>query len=185
MTWVLDSSGTKTATVSGASCTFSTSVPTVTCTQTAAANDMVVFAGTTAPTGVTFGTTYYVISAGLSGSAFEFSATQGGSAIQVSSTGSGVTATFEHVLYQDSTNGTIVGEWDTSNLASGDLVELRVYTITLSGGSYVQMWKGTYQHVQVANHKSSPPIASDQATETTIKQLAGTGRAFPWKVLRI
>ena len=54
------------------------------------ASDAVVFSTTGAlPTGLTVGTVYYVISAGLAANAFEVSATAGGSAINTSSAGSG------------------------------------------------------------------------------------------------
>lgn len=54
------------------------------------AGQAVVFMTTgTLPTGITSGTTYYVISAGLSTNAFEISATVGGAAINTSSAGSG------------------------------------------------------------------------------------------------
>jgi hypothetical protein len=53
-------------------------------------NQPVIFTTTGAlPTGLTAGTTYYVISAGFGANAFEVSATVGGSAINTSSAGSG------------------------------------------------------------------------------------------------
>ena len=64
----------------------------------------------------------------------------------------------ETALATDTNNGTFVLEVDTSNLALGDLLEIRVYTITLSGGTLTQAWKGTFQHAQVNNHKVSPPV---------------------------
>lgn len=102
-----------------------------------------------------------------------------------SGTTSALTVGTETTLATDTNNGTFVLEVDTSNMALGDLVELRVYTITLSGGSLIQAWKGAFQHVQVNNHKISPPVASDQSVRCTIKQVAGTGRTFVWKMLRI
>lgn len=74
-----------------ANCTISNATPAVvTYTNTFAAGDPVIFSTTgTLPTGLTAGTTYYVIAAGLSGSAFEVSATVGGAAINTSSAGSG------------------------------------------------------------------------------------------------
>jgi hypothetical protein len=96
-------------------------------------------------------------------------------------------ASGETTLATDTNNGTFVLEVDTSNLVIGDLLEIRVYTITLSAGALVQAWKGTYQNAQINNHKISPPIASDQSCKTTVKLLAvasGT-RTFAWKMLRI
>jgi hypothetical protein len=187
MTWTLSDSGTKTATVAG-TCTISNASPAViTITNTCAAGDLVVFSTTGAlPTGLTAGTIYYVISAGLSTSSFEVSATSGGSAINTSSAGSGTqTATIEHILAIDTNNGTFQLEADLTNMTYGDLTELRVYTILLSGGSLTQREKGTYQHVQTNNHVASPSVPSDQSVSCTIKQLSGTGRAFAWKMLRI
>ena len=55
-----------------------------------AANDAVVFTTSGAlPTGLTAGTVYYVMSAGLTANAFQVSATPGGAAINTSSAGSG------------------------------------------------------------------------------------------------
>lgn len=102
-----------------------------------------------------------------------------------SGTTSALTIGSETALATDTNNGTFILEVDTSNLALGDLLEIRVYTITLNGGSLTQAWKGTYQHAQINNHKISPPVASDQEIECTLKQLAGTGRTFPWKMLRV
>jgi hypothetical protein len=102
-----------------------------------------------------------------------------------SGTTAALTITSETTLVTDSNNATFVLEVDTSNLVNGDLLEIRLYTITLSGGALVQAWKGTYQHAQLNNHKISPPIASDQSLKCTLNQQAGTGRTFAWKLLRI
>jgi len=186
MTWTVDSSGSKTATVAG-TCTISNASPAViSMTNTASANDMVTFSTTgTLPTGLSLGVTYFIISAGLSGSQFEVSATKGGSAINTSSAGSGThTATIEHVLDEPTTSATYAFSADAKNMALGDLVELRCYDM-VDGTNYAQMWKGTYQHAQINNAKVSPPIAVTTQAKFTLKQLAGTGRVFPWSVRRI
>jgi hypothetical protein len=102
-----------------------------------------------------------------------------------SGTTSALSINSETVLVTDTNNATFVFEVDTSNVVNGDLLEVRLYTITLAGGALVQAWKGTYQHAQLNNHKISPPIASDQSLKCTLKQTAGTGRTFAWKLLRI
>ena len=62
--------------------TITASSASIACTNTYTAGQAVVFVGSMASiTGLTANTTYFVIAAGLSGSAFEVSATQGGSAI--------------------------------------------------------------------------------------------------------
>lgn len=90
----------------------------------------------------------------------------------------------ETTLATDTNNGTFVLQVDTSNLVLGDLLEIRIYTINLSGGTLTQSWKGTCQHAQINNEKISPFVASDQSFRGTLKQTAGTGRTFTWKMLR-
>lgn len=91
----------------------------------------------------------------------------------------------ETTLATDTSNATFVLEVETTNMALGDELEIRVYTITLNGGTLTQAWKGAYQHVQINNHKISPPIASDQSIKCTLNQQAGTGRTYNWKMLKV
>lgn len=94
------------------------------------------------------------------------------------------TVSTEHTLSTPTTVATYVLSVDTVNLVNGDLVELRCYD-KVDGTNYRQMWKGTYQHVQINNAKVSPPIAVTTQAQFTLKQTAGTGRVFPWSVRRI
>ena len=102
-----------------------------------------------------------------------------------SGTTSALVINTETTLATDTNNGTFIPQIETTNLANGDILEVRDYTICLSGGTLTQSWKGTYQHAQLNNEKISPPIASDQSIKVTLKQTAGTGRTFSWKFLRI
>jgi hypothetical protein len=90
----------------------------------------------------------------------------------------------EHILDSPTTNATYVFSVDMVNLVNGDLVELRCYDM-VDGINFRQMWKSTYQHAQINNAKASPPLAVTTQTKFTLKQTAGTGRAFPWSVRRI
>ncbi len=90
----------------------------------------------------------------------------------------------EHSLDTPTTAATYVLGVDTVNMVLGDLVELRVYDM-VDGTNYRQVWKSTYQHAQINNGKVSPPIAVTTQAKFTLKQTAGTGRAFPWSVRRI
>jgi len=83
------------------------------------------------------------------------------------------------------TNATYVFKCNTTNLASGDVLELRVYTEDIVSGSVLQVWKGSFANVQINPIKISPPIPSDISFKATFKQLAGTGRTFTWEILRI
>lgn len=94
------------------------------------------------------------------------------------------TISTEHALATSTTNGTFVAEFDLSALAAGEVVELRVKGITLAAGTAGLMWKHTGAAPLVEVRVSAPPVASDISINLTLKQLNGTGRAFPWKLLR-
>jgi hypothetical protein len=92
----------------------------------------------------------------------------------------------EQILTTDNTNGTYYFETDISALAIGDVLELRIYVMTLSGGTLRLAWKQSYGPVPPVNLISaSPPQPSDQSLKVTLLQVAGTGRSFPWKLLRV
>src|SRR5215475_1739260 len=103
------------------------------------AGDAVVFQTTGAlPTGLTAGTTYYVIAAGLSGSQFEVSTTRGGSAVNTSGSQSGThsVTTVEHLVGGGvNAAGTYTMHVDAVNLVAGDVAELRAYQTILTGGA--------------------------------------------------
>lgn len=102
-----------------------------------------------------------------------------------SGTTSALTIGTETTLATDTNNGVFQPEFDLTNAALGEVFEIRAYTIVLSGGSYVQCLKGTFQGgCIINNHKAAWPIMSDRGIRYTIKQLNGTGRTIPWKVLR-
>lgn len=89
-----------------------------------------------------------------------------------------------HTLATSTNNGTFVYEVDLSAMAAGEVVKLAVSGITLSGGSAGQMWAGTFTAPFVNPRKPSPPIASDVSISVSLTQVSGTGRSFPWKLLR-
>lgn len=84
----------------------------------------------------------------------------------------------------DTNNATFWSFVDTSNMAAGDALEIRIKSINLTGGSLKQLWKGSFQGVQTNPLKELPPIPSDLSYSVTLKQTAGTGRAYAWKFLR-
>lgn len=185
MALTLDFSGTKTPTVAGTA-TFTNASANIGMTNNFAAGDFGKLTTTSAlPTNFAINTVYYVIATGLSGSNFQLSATAGGSAITAGSAGTGTqTFTPEQILATDTNNGVLSFEVDTTALALLDTVEFRVYTITLSGGAYGSTWGASYSNPQGKTHKQAPPTPSDIGAMFTIRQMAGTARAFPWKVLR-
>jgi hypothetical protein len=111
----------------------------------------------------------------------------------VSAQGAGTqTATIgtEHVLLDVGVVGSYTFHVDTINMVAGDVLELRVYQMVLTGGTRRVAYFTRYFDAQAADDliKISVP-ASNELTDAgalrfTLKQTAGTGRAFPWKVLR-
>ena len=88
-------------------------------------------------------------------------------------------------LATSTTNGTFVFEADLAALVAGETVQLVVNGTTLASGTAHKMWQGTYTAPLVCPRVASPPIASDISINVTLKQIGGTARAFPWKLLRI
>lgn len=100
------------------------------------------------------------------------------------------TLTTEHFLASPDEVGTFTLHVDTINMAAGDVVELRVYQMVLTAGTQRVAYYQMYEGVQPADDliKISVPI-SNELTDTnalrfSLKQTVGTGRVYPWKVLK-
>ena len=104
--------------------------------------------------------------------------------LEVSGTQVAVIST-EHTLATVTTDGTFVLYVDTNAMVLIDELELRVKTKVLSGGTTREFLLATYTHVQGQAIKASIPVNSDQEVVFTLKQTAGTGRSFPWKVVKL
>ena len=94
------------------------------------------------------------------------------------------TVNTEHTLGTPTTIATYVLSVDTVNLVLGDTVEIRAYDM-VDATNYREAFKFTYEHAQARNGKVFPPIAVTTQAKFTLKQTAGTGRAFPWSIRRI
>jgi hypothetical protein len=92
----------------------------------------------------------------------------------------------EHTLATVTAAGIYVLRVDINNLAANDIVELRVYTKARNGTDTERMIHGpaTYGPI-VPDQKlvDSVPIMATGDFKATLKQTAGTGRAFPWVIL--
>jgi hypothetical protein len=95
----------------------------------------------------------------------------------------------EHTLATDTTNKTYVLAVDCGALVGGatpDIVELRIYTINLSAGTERLAY---YAHAvggqQTELIKYSPPVPARISCKATLKQVQGTGRAFPWDLMSL
>lgn len=87
-------------------------------------------------------------------------------------------------LATDTSNATFQFIIDTTAMANGDLLLVQINSIAISGGAQATMWEGYYQHVQATPLKAAPFVASDVSVQVIINQIAGTAKAFPWKLLK-
>lgn len=110
----------------------------------------------------------------------------------VTAAGSGTqTATIatEHTLLDIATPGTFTLHVDLTNLAATDTVELRIYQKVLTAGTLRVAYYQSFTSVMATDDRMqiSVPISNDLTSAAsvrfTLKQTAGTGRTFDWKVL--
>ncbi len=98
----------------------------------------------------------------------------------------------EHFLSSPNVAGTFTLHVDLVNMVAGDTVQLRIYQMVLTGGTQRVVYMETISGAQSETLNGliwiSIPI-SNELTDTnslrfSLKQTAGTGRSFPWKVLK-
>lgn len=112
--------------------------------------------------------------------------------VEASGTQTAVIGT-EHTLRDVNTVGTFQFEVDMSALAATEVVELRVFAIMLAGGTRrlaspgMKTFTGALADPNPITYVFDP-ISNDLtdagSLRFTLKQTSGTGRAFPWKVLK-
>lgn len=100
------------------------------------------------------------------------------------------TVTTEHFLTSPNVAGTFTLHVDTVNMVAGDVLELRVYQMVLTGGTTRVAYYARYDGAQPTDDliKISVPI-SNELTDTnalrfSLKQTYGTSRDFPYKILK-
>lgn len=76
---------------------------------------------------------------------------------------------------------------DLTNMASGDTTELRIKTKILPAGAVGVILLQSFSNAPSADDviQLSIPIPADQPVTFTLKQTAGTGRNYDWKVLAL
>jgi hypothetical protein len=100
------------------------------------------------------------------------------------------TVTTEHTLLDVAVAGTFTLHVDTQPMLAADMLELRIYQMVLTGGTRRVAYFVCYCGLQPTDNliKISVPISNELtdagALRFTLKQIAGTSRNFPWKVLR-
>lgn len=101
------------------------------------------------------------------------------------------TVTTEHFLSSPNVAGTFTLYVDAVNMVAGDVVELRVYQMILTGGTQRVVYYGRYDGAQPADDLIKVSTSTgNELTDTnslrfSLKQTFGTSRNFPWKVLRV
>ena len=94
----------------------------------------------------------------------------------------------EHFLADVDEAGVFTFHVDANALVAGDVLELRVYQMVLTSGTARLQQIATYMGVQEILIKVSDPISNEladsQSLRFSLKQTFGTGRSFPWKVLK-
>lgn len=91
----------------------------------------------------------------------------------------------EHTLSTLTVVKTLWPQVDISALAAGEYVEIKVKTITLAAGTSRVYRSAIYSWLDalVTPSIDAPPIVSNIEYVVTLKQINGTGRSFPWKIL--
>lgn len=80
---------------------------------------------------------------------------------------------------------------DCINMAAGDIAELRVYQMVLTGGTQRVVYFASYQGVQPTDDEIKNSVwVSNELTDTNSLRFSltqkggGTDKNFPWKVLK-
>ncbi|MGH3882109.1 MAG: hypothetical protein ACRDRC_01735 [Pseudonocardiaceae bacterium] len=92
----------------------------------------------------------------------------------------------EHTLATVTDAGIYVLRADINALTAGDIVELRVYAKARNATDPERLIHGPAVYGPVpptSKLTDSIPVVSGGHLKVTVKQVAGTGRVFPWVVL--
>jgi hypothetical protein len=84
-----------------------------------------------------------------------------------------------------SQGGTFKPKVDLSDVADGDIVELRGYDQANGASSLVQSWYVSFANAQSDPAPDLPITVATIGYKVTLKQTAGTDRTFQWSVLNL
>lgn len=103
------------------------------------------------------------------------------------------TLTTEHTLLDVAVAGTFTLHVDCEPLAAGDILELRIYQIVLTGGTRRVAYYARYEGAQPTDDmiKISVPISNELTDSGSLRFTmqqnrisGGTSNNIPWKVLK-
>jgi hypothetical protein len=107
-------------------------------------------------------------------------------ALTVSSSGTqSATLDTEHSLATTSTAGIYQLLVDTNAMVNGDITELVCKANVLNAGTERILFKQIYSHIQAEPIKISVPVSVPQTSTWTLQQTDGTGRSYPWALLKL
>ncbi|MGA8550321.1 MAG: hypothetical protein WB678_08795 [Stellaceae bacterium] len=84
-----------------------------------------------------------------------------------------------------SQGGTFLPQVDLSNMADGDVTEIRVYNQANSSSTLVEEICLSFANGQTDLMPPLPAVPATIGWKLTIKQTAGTARAYQWSVLNL
>ena len=90
----------------------------------------------------------------------------------------------EHSVTTQTAVGAYVFVVETTNMASSDVLHVKLKTVSKSGATAQYCYDITYTDAQTVPNKYSDVIPVDQSITAIIQQTAGTGRVFNWNLLR-
>lgn len=97
-------------------------------------------------------------------------------------TSSGTTeADFQAVSSEDGVYQLVV---DLNDMVLGDVVEIRLYEMTIGGGTSRQAWCITFENVQIDKVQFLPPVIGLHSWKFTGKCTAG-GVVVPWSIRQL
>lgn len=101
-----------------------------------------------------------------------------------SGTTSALTPSTPSTLSTRTSAGVYAAEIDCANLAAGEHLIADVFTKTLTGGTSTKIESQTVSWHALAKKIIIDPIAADIEFKLVVTQIGGSGRTFPWKVLK-
>lgn len=94
----------------------------------------------------------------------------------------------EHTLNTttpETTDGVFQVFVDVANMVAGDVLELRIKEKARTGDTQRQVLVATLAGAQSDPLWVSPSLILMNGWDVTLKQTAGTGRAFPWSIRKV
>lgn len=91
----------------------------------------------------------------------------------------------EHTLATVTDAGVYILVVDTAAMVAGDELELRIYGKARSSDTERVLRYASFAGPQGMPLKDCVPVVSPHSFKATLKQTAGTGRAFPWAIYNV